>query len=219
MKKILTFILTIFFAFSSSFSTIALANEVDYKVKNIERLIQQIDNEEATLGEASESTILQLEKELNDLGIVTKKTYSGTNVIMDSDDILSGFGFRYGQFYNAGQGWTFRVDAPRGNSKPHAHVYHKGREVGTENCDGTRSHGRDFSRVPKKIRDKVRNSKDYKKGKKDIENYKKAKKEIQNRRLNLRINKDLLIAAGIIVTFVGVAYFAPYYIPGFLALI
>lgn len=134
--------------------------------------------------------------------------------------MLSGFGFRYGQTFNAGGGWSYRVDPPSPKGKPHAHVYKGDKEVGTENCDGMSSHGRNLSNVPKKVRDKVRNSKDYQKEKKEIENYRKAKSEIRNRRLNLNINKDLVVAAAaIVVAFVGVAYFAPYYLPGFLAII
>ncbi|MBF0818448.1 hypothetical protein [Streptococcus acidominimus] len=73
--------------------------------------------------------------------------------------------------------------------------------------------------VPKKIRDKVRNSPDYQKGKKDIQKFREAKTEINRRGLNLNINKDLVVAAGIVVALVGVAYFAPAFLPGFLALV
>lgn len=218
MKKLMSIFLVLAFAFSSSLGTLASASEVEYKVKNIERLVKQTDYEKSAFGEVSDETIAELEKALNDLGIAKKGSYSGTHYITE-ENIPSGFGFRYGQPHDLGRGWSYRVDKPEGNGKPHAHVYKGKVEVGTESCDGTPSHGRDFSKVPKKIRDKVRNSKDYQKGKKDIENYKRAKVEIQNRGLNLNVNSDLLIAAGIIVAFVGVAYFAPYYIPGFLSLI
>ena len=44
-----------------------------------------------------------------------------------------------------------------------------------------------------------------------------AKREIHRRKLNLSVNKDLLIAAGIFVTVVGVAFVAPEFLPVLLA--
>ena len=47
----------------------------------------------------------------------------------------------------------------------------------------------------------------------------KAKAEIKRRGINLRNAKDLIIAAGIFVAIVGVAFFAPEALLGALALI
>ncbi|WP_320186999.1 hypothetical protein [Macrococcoides caseolyticum] len=84
-----------------------------------------------------------------------------------------------------------------------------------ENVDGTPSHGKTLagSGVPKKIIDKVKSSKDYKKGQADLAKLKQAKAEIKKKHLNLNNVKDLAIAAGIIAGLVGVAFFAPEAIP------
>ena len=81
------------------------------------------------------------------------------------------------------------------------------------------SDGKNLKKVPKKVKEKVRNSKDYKKGKSDLKKMKKAKSEIKRKGLNLKNAKDLIIAAGIFVAIVGVAFFAPEALPGALALI
>lgn len=54
------------------------------------------------------------------------------------------------------------------DAKPHVHVYKNGKQVGVENVDGTSSHGKTLKKVPKNVKDKVINSKDYKKGKNDL---------------------------------------------------
>ena len=56
-----------------------------------------------------------------------------------------------------------------------------------------------------------------KKGQKDLKKMQEAKREIHRRKLNLSVNKDLLIAAGIFVTAVGVAFVAPEFLPALLA--
>lgn len=104
--------------------------------------------------------------------------------------------------------------------KPHVHVDNNSKNIhGVENVDGTPSHGKtlDGSKVPKDVQKKVKDSKDYKKGQKDLKKMQEAKREIHRRKLNLSVNKDLLIAAGIFVTAVGVAFVAPEFLPALLA--
>ena len=119
------------------------------------------------------------------------------------------------------KGWTYRVDKPSSdNAKPHVHVDNNKKNIhGVENVDGTPSHGKtlDGSKVPKDVQKKVKDSKDYKKGQKDLKKMQEAKREIHRRKLNLSVNKDLLIAAGIFVTAVGVAFVAPEFLPALLA--
>ena len=120
-----------------------------------------------------------------------------------------------------GKGWTYRVDKPSSdNAKPHVHVDNNKKNIhGVENVDGTPSHGKtlDGSKVPKDVQKKVKDSKDYKKGQKDLKKMQEPKREIHRRKLNLSVNKDLLIAAGIFVTAVGVAFVAPEFLPALLA--
>lgn len=65
----------------------------------------------------------------------------------------------------------------------------------------------------------VKGSKDYKKGKADLDKMQNAKKEIQKHNLDLNKWTDVLIAAGIFVAIVGVAFFAPEALPFALAAI
>ncbi|HFI0633429.1 TPA: hypothetical protein ACGO4G_002036 [Streptococcus suis] len=222
LNKIFVIFITIFFLFSNIIVPVASAEEVNYHVKNIEQLVAKAEEERISLGETTDQTVAELENELRSLGIEPKGTYGGTHVFTEEDGAEiseNNVSFRYGQTHNLGKGWRYRVDKPSPGGKPHAHVYDSNGNEWVENCDGTPSHGKTLDGVPKKIRDKVRNSPDYQKGKKDIQKYRQAKAEINHRGLNLSINNDLLIAAGIIVAIVGVAYFAPAYIPGFLALV
>ena len=63
--------------------------------------------------------------------------------------------------FTVGQGgkWKVRIDFPSSaNPKYHVHVYDpKGEEVGVENLDGTPSHGQTLSKVPNKVKKKLKN--------------------------------------------------------------
>lgn len=178
--------------------------------QSITKLVEKAEKEVSINGYASDETINALETELNYLGIDVW-SYSRTHFIDEEDDDFSFYG--YGEMHYLGKGWTYRVDKPSSsNVKPHVHVDNNKEGIhGTENVDGTPSHGKTLeeSGVPKKVRDKVRGSKDYKKGQKDLKNMKKAKAEIKRKKLNLNKYQDLIIAAGIFVAIVGVAFFVP----------
>lgn len=185
--------------------------------ESITKLVEKAEKEASINGEASDETINALEKELNYLGIDVG-SYSGTHILDEEDDDFVFYG--YGETHSLGNGWTYRVDKPSSsNAKPHVHVDNNKRGIhGTENVDGTPSHGKTLERsgVPKKVREKVRGSKDYKKGQNDLKNMKRAKAEIKRWKLNLNKYKYLIIAAGIFVAIVGVAFFAPEALPAVL---
>ncbi len=193
-------------------------------IGNIVRLVNLAEEEKGKYGEATDETVNKLKTELNRIGVETG-AYSNTQYIEyygeNAADINGGIWIRgYGETHKIDKIWSYRVDRPSArDAKPHVHVSKNGKEVGAENVDGTSSHGKNLNKVPKKVREKVRNSKDYKKGKSDLKKMQKAKYEIKRRGLNLRNAKDLIIAAGIFVAIVGVAFFAPEALPGALALI
>lgn len=211
IKKFISLILVIAMSISIvSFKSLAHSESF----QNITKLVEKAEKEASINGESSDQTINALEKELNYLG-VDVGSYSGTHILGEEDDDFVFYG--YGETHSIGKGWTYRVDKPSSsNAKPHVHVDNNSRGIhGTENVDGTPSHGKTLERsgVPKKVRDQVRGSKDYKKGQKDLKNMKKAKAEIKRKKLNLNIYKDLIIAAGIFIVIVGVAFFAPEALP------
>lgn len=220
-KKGFTFVsmvLIVIIILSSPINTLA-KSKTDITKSKISILVKKAEKEIKKNGKASEKTITKLEKELKKIGISTG-SYSGTHLI--SDNAFSTFG--YGQTHNVGTGdWTYRVDRPTASeAKPHVHVdSNKNNVHGVENVDGTKSHNKTLTGagVPNKVKEKVKNSPDYKKGKQDLENMQKAKKEIKKQKLNLSKYSDLIIAVGIFVMIVGVCFFAPEAIPGVLALI
>jgi len=214
--KIVSFILTLSMIFSLSVSTYAA--ERNSSIANIEKLIKVAEAEIKNEGEASDNTIKKLESELNKIGVTTG-SYSGTHSI--DENFISVLG--YGQTHDLGQGWTYRVDRPAGGeAKPHVHVDNNRSNIhGAENVDGTPSHGKTLngSKVPKDVQKKVKGSPDYKKGQQDLNKMKKAKQEINRQNLDLSKWKDVVIAAGIFVAIVGVAFFAPEALPAALAVI
>lgn len=185
--------------------------------EKISNLVKLAISERSKYGEAKDDTIRKLEVELDKKGIDTG-SYSDTKYIEYNQSVVATYG--YGETHKINKTWSYRVDKPSaGDAKPHVHVYKNGKQVGAECVDGTSSHGKTLKKVPKKVKDKVRSSKDYKKGKSDLKKMKKAKAEINKKHLNLKKAKDLIIAAGIFVAIVGVAFFAPEVLPAVLAAI
>ena len=183
--------------------------------EKISNLVKLAISERSKYGEAKDDTIRKLEVELDKKGIDTG-SYSDTKYIEYNQSVVATYG--YGETHKINKTWS--VDKPSaGDAKPHVHVYKNGKQVGAECVDGTSSHGKTLKKVPKKVKDKVRSSKDYKKGKSDLKKMKKAKAEINKKHLNLKKRKDLIIAAGIFVAIVGVAFFAPEVLPAVLAAI
>lgn len=214
-NQIMSFILVLTMVFATG--TTAFAAEQNSTLYKIQQLVQKAESEREQYGEATDETAKQLQVALEALGVETG-SYSGTQPVV-LDDVIATRG--YGQTHDLGKGWTYRVDKPSSdNAKPHVHVDNNSKNIhGVENVDGTPSHGKtlDGSKVPKDVQKKVKDSKDYKKGQKDLKKMQEAKREIHRRKLNLSVNKDLLIAAGIFVTAVGVAFVAPEFLPVLLA--
>ncbi|PKE05765.1 hypothetical protein CW676_11785 [Macrococcoides caseolyticum] len=208
-KGFIVFLLSVFMFSIISHSVSATSLNSDIEEINI--LTKKALEEKEATGEASDITIEELNKQLQKIG-VNNNPYSDFKNIEYSDDFTF---YGYGETHDAGQGWKYRVDRPSSkDAKPHVHV-EKGKVKAVENVDGTPSHGKTLagSGVPKKIIDKVKSSKDYKKGQADLAKLKQAKAEIKKKHLNLNNVKDLAIAAGIIAGLVGVAFFAPEAIP------
>ena len=181
--------------------------------EKISNLVKLAISERSKYGEAKDDTIRKLDKKGIDTG-----SYSDTKYIEYSQGAVATYG--YGETHKINKTWSYRVDKPSaGDAKPHVHVYKNGKQVGAECVDGTSSHGKTLKKVPKKVKDKVRNSKDYKKGKSDLKKMKKAKAEINKKHINLKNSKYLIISAGIFVDIVGVAFFAPEVLPAVLVAI
>jgi hypothetical protein len=214
--KIMSFILTLSMIFSLNIT--AYASGRNANIDNIKKLVEVAQAEIKNNGEASDNTVKKLEYELSKIGITTG-SYSGTHSLDENSISILG----YGETHDLGQGWTYRVDRPAGGeAKPHVHVDNNRSNVhGAENVDGTPSHGKTLSgsKVPKDVQKKVKGSADYKKGQQDLNKMKKAKQEISRQNLDLSQWKDVVIAAGIFVAIVGVAFFAPEALPAVLVAI
>lgn len=105
--------------------------------------------------------------------------------------------------------WKVRIDFPTSaNPKYHVHVYDpKGNQVGVENLDGTPSHGQTLSKVPNKVKTKIKEHPEYKKYKKKQEKLNEAAKKIKAKKLNLWKTADIIIAIGIVVAATATFFF------------
>lgn len=105
--------------------------------------------------------------------------------------------------------WKVRIDFPTdANPKYHGHVYNpKGKQVGVENLDGSKSHGDSWADVPSKVKKKIKEHKEYKKYKEKQEKLDKAAKQIKSKKLNLKKTADIIIAIGIVVAATATWFF------------
>jgi hypothetical protein len=164
IHKIISIIVILSLFFGSGLS--AYAVEASQPVDLVKKLVTQAQFEIKTYGVAKDDTINQLNTAVKSLGIS-----SGSYGTYSCGLVIKGFG----ETRHLSKGWSFRVDRPDSRyveMKPHVHVLNNGSEIGSENVDGTSSHGRSLAGVPKEIKDKVRNSSDYKKGQQELKKMK-----------------------------------------------
>lgn len=118
-----------------------------------------------------------------------------------------------GQWIDLGKNWRFRVDPPHtdnANANWHVHVENTKTGVkGSEAVNGKASHGDHMNKVDKKIKEKIKNHPEYKKGKKKQKDLDKAKSEIKSR--NLKIDwwhiGDVILAIGIVIACTATFFF------------
>ena len=217
IKKLLSLFIAITVTLSLSITNYAAEQSI--LVAKIESLVKKAEKEIDQYGEASDATIAKLNSALDELGI-EQGSYSDNQLIVVNDSITP---YGYGETHTLKRGWTYRVDKPStSDAKPHVHVDNNKKGIhGVENVDGTPSHGKTLgnSNVPKDVQDEVQKSRDYKKGQSDLNKMRKAKSEISRRHINLKKYKGRIIAAGIFVVIVGVAFFSPAFLPTALGLI
>lgn len=111
-----------------------------------------------------------------------------------------------GEWEDLGKGFRVRLDGPtsHGEAKWHVHVYDGKKEIASESCDGTESHGQTLDDcLSKKLAKQVREGKLYKEGAKKQKKLKEAKQQIVRKNLNLYNTRDLYIAAGIVAGALG----------------
>jgi hypothetical protein len=209
-KRILLFVLALAMAGTADFKIFASSAEVTRD--ELWQLVEKAEAERNLYGEATDETIADISQALELLG-PGPESYSDEQFVSIGNDIQPR---GYGETHYIDKQWSFRVDKGGTHEpKPHVHVYRKKPKLeAIEGVDGSRSHGQtlDEAGVPKKVKEKVRNSRDYKKGQRDLKKMKEAKKEIVRRKLNLSVQKELLIAAALFASFVGYAI-APQLLP------
>lgn len=112
-------------------------------------------------------------------------------------------------YVEQGGKWKARIDIPtESNPKYHTHVYDsKGKQVGVQNMDGSKSHGTTWKNVPKKVQEKIKDHPEYKKAKKKSDKLDKAAKQIKSKNLNLKKKADIILAIGIVIAATATFFF------------
>ena len=115
-----------------------------------------------------------------------------------------------GKWTNLDSNWKIRLDppAPGDGNKWHVHVENNDGSIkGTENVDGTKHDGDQLKKIPKKIKEKARNSKTYKKGKENQAKTNAAKAEVTRRGLHWGNVLQVAAIIAILVLFGIACYF------------
>lgn len=221
LKKLLIFMLMCIIVLDTS--STAYAQSRKQTIENIKILVKQANQEKKKDGEISNKTARKLQKELKR---IDDDNLISENKQADKGDVITLKGSSGGWKDLGYKGWKYRVDLPEhgGDSKPHVHVKGKsGKKIveGVENVDGTPSHGKtlDDKKIPKKVRDKARNTPEYQKQKKGLKKMKRAKAKIEAKDLNLDKPNELLVAIAIVVIVVGFLICAPECLPALLAVV
>lgn len=116
-----------------------------------------------------------------------------------------------GKWVDLGSGWKIRLDSPHNsvNNKWHVHVENSNGSVkATENVDGTKHDGQNLDKLPKKVREKARKSKTYKKGKENQKKTTAAKSQIKKSGLNAKNSLHWAAIIAILVIFGIAVYFS-----------
>lgn len=110
-----------------------------------------------------------------------------------------------------GSGWKIRLDPPHdggSHGKWHVHVQNKNGSIkSAENVDGTKHDNKTLNNLPKKIREKARGSKVYKKGKENQKKTNAAKVQIKKRGLNWKNPLHVIAIIAILALFGLAIYF------------
>lgn len=116
-----------------------------------------------------------------------------------------------GRWVDLGSGWKIRLDPPVNtvSNKWHVHVENSNGSIkASENVDGTKHDGGTLDKLPKKIREKARKSKTYKKGKENQKKTNAAKSQIKKNGLNARNSLHWAAIIAILVLFGIAVYFS-----------
>jgi hypothetical protein len=112
-------------------------------------------------------------------------------------------------WFDAGNGYKWRLDTPHGKANPkyHVHVNKGNKEVGSQNVDGTRSHGKTLNAVPKSVKKKIESHPKYKEAQNKQKKLNVATHKIKSKKLDLRKSVDFWIAVAIVVAATGTFFF------------
>jgi hypothetical protein len=113
------------------------------------------------------------------------------------------------QWSDAGNGYKWRIDTPHGKANPkyHVHVNKGNKEVGSQNVDGTKSHGKTLNAVPKSVKKKIESHPKYKEAQNKQKKLNAATHKIKSKKLNLRKSVDFWVAVAIVVAATGTLFF------------
>lgn len=118
-----------------------------------------------------------------------------------------------GQWIDLGKGWRFRVDPPHtdgSSGKWHVHAENtRTGQKGSEAVDGSASHGDHMNNVDKKVKDKIKNHPEYKKGKDKQKKLNNAVSQIKAKKLKIdwKHVSDVLIAISLVIAATGTFFF------------
>lgn len=116
-----------------------------------------------------------------------------------------------GEWQDLGKGWKFRVDPPhvdKSNANWHVHVTN-GKKSGSEAVNGEKSHDDHMDDIDKKVKEKIKNHPEYKKGQKKQKDLDKATSQIKKKGLKIDWKHvgDVIIAIGIVVACTATFFF------------
>lgn len=118
-----------------------------------------------------------------------------------------------GKWVDLGQGWRFRVDGPHASIKDgkwHVHVENtRTGTTGAEGVDGSESHGDHMNKIPNKIKKKIKDHDEYKKGQREQKKLDKAANEIKKQDLVIDWAHigDVITAIGIVIVCTATFFF------------
>ena len=115
------------------------------------------------------------------------------------------------QWNDLGSGWRIRLDPPHDGGKHgkwHVHVENNDGSIkAAENVDGSKHDNKSLDNLPKKVKEKAKNSKDYKKGKENQTKTDAAKLDIKRKGLNWKNVFHVIAILAILALFGLAVYF------------
>lgn len=197
---------------------IALGTITSIMIMNpLTNLVYANNNYENSLMDELNSTLYKIEQDTEKFGDAKDEDVKKLEGIISKIDSLGqkdmSVNGRANQWIDVGSGYRFRIDTPESNGNPnyHVHVYKNGKQVASQNVDGTKSHGSTLNDIgSSKIKKKIESNSKYKDAQKKQNKLKKGKTEVKKKytKSQLKQQKYVTISRGIMISAMGFAIFS-----------